>query len=245
MQPTLRWRTDAARGPSDAEPLAGLRVSWGAVVSGTVAALATALLLWGLAAAVVLTIADVTSRSLRAGLVALWLSAMATVVIGSLCGGAIAGWLSGNRSRAIAVTHAFLAWALSFLVSAFGQLMTFAWLARRGAPPDLRGLLTWFGYSRQEAAAVLTSARGELQGVLRGGWAGARPRGAAELLLDGTAGMAWTYYGTWLFALLFAIAGGLAVHRRTRPRELEPIVPPRGEHDAHARPDTPTLTPAE
>src|SRR4051794_30566507 len=87
---------DTGPGRTYAEPLSGLRVSWGAILAGAVATLAVALILWALALAIVLTVTNADVGSVRASAIALWIAGIATTLIGAFVGGALAGYLPGN-----------------------------------------------------------------------------------------------------------------------------------------------------
>lgn len=275
MNPVLKSDTAATPGHTYAEPLAGLRVSWGAVVSGALAALAISFLLWGVSVAIILTATDATMASLRGSLLAMWICAMATTLIGAFCGGALAGYLPGSRSKMIAGTHGFLAWALAFVVSAFVQTAMIGSIARQmtsaalqtataaaqtagaaaggvassGVPLDqrFRNLLTSLGYSQAEASSMVSNAKGQVQHMLQRGWGGMgeRPRGAFDTLIDWSAGLTWSFYGTWLVAAALAVGGGIAAIGYMRRRHDAELAPAPGEHEVHVAPASPSLTPAE
>src|SRR4051794_9161783 len=86
-------------GHTYAEPLAGLRVSWGSVLAGAVAALAVSLILWSFALAAILSV--VRTSALRGTLLAVGISSIVATLVGALIGGWLAGYLPGNTSRFI------------------------------------------------------------------------------------------------------------------------------------------------
>src|SRR6476659_5474188 len=110
MQNTVVEPAVGFPGHTYAEPLAGLRVSWGSILAGAVAALAVSLLLWSLALAIILSVTHATA--LRETLVAMGICSVVTTLVGALAGGWLAGYLPGNPNRLIASVHAFLAWGL-------------------------------------------------------------------------------------------------------------------------------------
>jgi hypothetical protein len=180
-----------------AEPLSGLRVSWGSVLAGAVAALAVALILWALALAITMTATSSTPASIKGSFIALWICAMVTTLAGALVGGLLAGYLPGNPSRMIGAVHGFLAWALAFLIAFAIQLtvigaltratteaaMTTAGIAAETAGAAVGGLaggqmaldrkaydlLRSLGFSDAESKQMVSSARSHLQESLRSG----------------------------------------------------------------------------
>jgi hypothetical protein len=100
-----------------AEARAGSRVSWGAVLSGTVTMLAIAVILWALALAIVSLVMHPTAASLKGAAIALWVCAMATTLVGALVGGIVAGSSARAAPRRLAMMHGFVAWGLALLVS--------------------------------------------------------------------------------------------------------------------------------
>jgi hypothetical protein len=178
------------------QPLSRLQVSWGAILAGAVTLLAVSLLLWAVSLAVILSVTTPTVASLKGSVVAAWITAIVTTLIGGFVGGLVAGYLPGNPRRIITVTHAFLAWALAFLVAFAAQTTMMRGVASTtteaivsttsaavqsagsavggaaGAPVpvDVRmvTMLESLGYSRAEASRMVNSARADLQQVLRG-----------------------------------------------------------------------------
>src|SRR5215472_12549856 len=100
----------------DAVPLVESRVSWAAALAGAVTMLAVAILLWGLAIAIV----AVSARpfvSFHQSVVALWICAMAVTLIGAIAGGYTAGFLSRDRGPELGAMHGFLAWGVALLAA--------------------------------------------------------------------------------------------------------------------------------
>lgn len=87
--------------------------------------------------------------------------------------------------------------------------------------------LVSLGYTPEEAARMVASAQADVQKVLRGGAPGPEStqatsqqvRGALDTLVDWSAGVTWSWFGTWLVAGLLAIAGGAIATKRVRDRE--------------------------
>lgn len=104
---------------SYAQPLAGLQVSWGSLLSGAVAALGIAAILWALGFAITMTATNASWSSILGALEALWIIAMATTLVGAFVGGLVAAYLAGNPRRIVGAAHGFLAWCVAFLVASF------------------------------------------------------------------------------------------------------------------------------
>jgi hypothetical protein len=237
-------------GHTYAEPLAGLRVSWGAILAGTVALFAVSLILWGLALAVVTLVAHPAAASLKGSAIALWICAMATTLVGAFVGGYVAGYVPGNASRVIARAHGFLAWGLAFIVSFAFQLVV------------LRGAVVTAASALADAAAVESLGAGPGLGggtpsmpaepgadpPMRGPSIGPSSRAdilyAGKVALDYLRGAGWSWFGTWFFAGVFALAGASRAARHLAgPREpLEGRAAPLREPPSVGTP-TP-LTPA-
>src|SRR4051812_249031 len=100
-----------------AQPLSRLQVSWGSILAGAVTVLAVSLILWAFALAIILTATSASVGSVKGSLIAALICGIVTTLIGSFVGGAVAGYLPGNPRRSITVAHAFLAWAIAFLMS--------------------------------------------------------------------------------------------------------------------------------
>jgi len=183
-------------GRTYAEPLSGLRISWGSVLAGTVALLATALLLWTLSLAIVSLATHPHAGSLKGSLIALWICAMGTTLIGAFVGGWVAGVLPGNPVRRIGMMHGFISWGLALIVSfAFGVFVLGGTLrttatagvdtvaaAMQTAGTTVGGVagatqplgakaeqtLMSLGYTRDQARRMVTSARGKGAAIIQG-----------------------------------------------------------------------------
>ncbi len=231
-------------GHTYAEPLAGLRVSWGSILAGAVAALSASLILWSLSLAVILSVTH--TSALRGTLVAMGICSIATTLIGAAIGGWLAGYLPGNASRLIAGVHAFLAWGLTFLVASLLQLSLLAGATRTtteaavstaGAAAQTAGstvggaaggqmsldsnaqnLLKSLGYSEREANQMVNQSKTQVQHMLHGrsgpSVTGGDVQGALDNVFHFVAGLSWAWFGTWMLAAFVSIAGGLIGARR-------------------------------
>jgi hypothetical protein len=222
-----------------AEPLAGLRVSWGAILAGALASLGVSLLLWGLAFAIVVTVSSRTGAALRHDLVALWLSAILATLVGACAGGFLAGYLPGSGRRAIGGIHGFLSWAAAFLLVSMLEAVAVAnvmnpraGFAERAAlereatgmvGEDAPGrtmlaMLEALGYTRAEAARIVggRAAVGALPMV------GPRDEyrdflhgpGAGRVLRAYGPLLAWSWFGTSAVSGALAIASAAGATRR-------------------------------
>ncbi len=256
-----------------AQPLSRLQVSWGAILAGSATMLAVSLLLWSLALAIILSVTSPTVASLKGSIAAAWVTSIVTTLAGGFAGGVVAGYLPGNPRRLITVTHGFLAWSLAFILAVAAQsavvggtvrtvttavasttsaAMQGAGSAVGGAagdavPLDLRmvSLLESLGYSRAEAAQMVTSARGDLQNVLRGRTgqaeaqrAGEQVRGGLDTLFSWAALYMWLWFATWVgTGALSALGASMVVERVRRVPERERAVisrEPRQVVEVHA-----------
>jgi hypothetical protein len=209
-------------GHTYAEPLWGLRVSWGSVLAGAVATIAVALILWSLAFAIVAVGATPTEASMRGSATALWISAMAATIIGAFIGGYLSGYLPGSTRPAIFRAHGFLSWCVAFLVS-FLLAMT---LARGAATMAAVGASTTsaqptsFTQEMMPAEDALDPADPPGMGDPR---LRADPRahddGAYRTLRESAIGMSWSWFGTWIIALGCAIGGASMGAARLRMAE--------------------------
>ncbi len=217
-----------------AEPLSGLRVSWGSVMAGTAAFLAISLLLWSLAFAIVMLATHATLASLKGSAIALWICGVGTTIIGASVGGWLAGYLPGNPRGFVGAAHGFASWSVALLVSAvfqaavFGSVLASASATAEGAAAatdtsaggqsgpsaDARAqqALVSLGYSPEEASRILgqapSSAR-EALGPRAGAPSGQGVRSEAAMmgrdLIGAGIGVGWTWFGTWAVALAVAV----------------------------------------
>jgi hypothetical protein len=204
-----------------AEPLSGLRVSWGAVLAGAVAIMAVALLLWELTLAVTMTAtrgAPMSAIATRNTFVALWVGGIGTTLIGALAGGLLAGYLPGNPSRSIGAVHGFLAWALAFLVSFGVQIFVIGGIVRAASEAAI-----------SSAAVEVPSPSMDPEGSPEGmpdrlpegpGQAQRDAQKAMTLAHDWVAGFSWSWFGTWFAAGVLATLTGASAGRHSRKREL-------------------------
>jgi hypothetical protein len=239
-----------------AQPLSRLQVSWGSVLAGALAFIAVSFIVWAFALAIILSSTNATVASVKGSLVAGWVTAILTTLLGAFVGGMVAGYLPGNPRRAVATLHAFLAWCAAFLVSIFihgailsGATRTVAQAVTAttsaavqgagsavggaaGSPAALdqraQSLLQELGYTPAESAAMVSSARGSVQNILRGQGpettqvqqgaqqAAVQARGALETLINWAAGYTWLWFATWLISAALAVAGATSVLKRTR-----------------------------
>jgi hypothetical protein len=183
-------------GPTYAEPLSGLCISWGAVLAGTVAMLATALLLWALALAIVALATHPSAASFKASFIALWICAIGTTLVGALVGGWVAGALPGNPRKRIGMAHGFVSWGLALILSfVFGVFVlggtlrtaTTAGVTTASAAVEATGAaaggavgansplsrrarqtLVSLGYTREQARRIVTEAKGKGAAITQG-----------------------------------------------------------------------------
>lgn len=229
MQDVVR-DTRESFGHTYAEPLSGLRVSWGSVLAGAVTTLAVSLILWALALAVVSLVARPDAASMRGIGIALWICAMGTTLIGALVGGWFAGYLPGSPRASLGATHGFLAWAVALVVSFAFQFFV------------IRGVVNTAANALAAGTAVESSQSeggGEAPGM-------APPQGPSsqEMTRAGHAAIGtmiaigWSWFGTWAAALLLATGAGAAASTRFRGPTI------RAHHEEHhiGRPLTPAPT---
>lgn len=220
-----------------AEPLAGLRVSWGAVLAGTLATLAVSMILWAIALAIILTATSANFGSLARSATAWWICGIVFTLIGAFVGGLLAGYLPGNRSRSIAGVHALLSWGLAFLVASavqFGiiggitRTVTMASVTAAGSAVETAGatvggavsgqmtldrsavnLLVSLGYSQSEAQELVQSWQKELQSMLQGGAATGEGGPQIQNALDRA--LTWVAGLSWAWSLTWLVASVLAL----------------------------------
>jgi len=239
-----------------AQPLSRLQISWGSVLAGTLVSLAVSYIVWALCLAIIVSATSATVGAIKGAVIAAFVTSVVTTMLGAFVGGMVAGYLPGNPRRLISVAHGFIAWSVALVFSALLHL-SFLGGATRTAAQVLTtttsavvqsagsavggaagnagaldqkavSLLETLGYSPAEAAAMVSSARGDLQQVLRGEGpksqqlqsgaqqAATQARGALDTLLSWTAGYLWLWWATWLAAGLLAVAGATVVVARTR-----------------------------
>jgi hypothetical protein len=239
-----------------AQPLSRLQVSWGSILAGAVTLLAVSLIVWAFCLAIILSATSASVGSVKGALVAGLVTSIVTTLIGAFVGGAVAGYLPGNPRRPIAMAHGFLAWAVACLLSAF-MLVSLASGAVRGAAQTITattsaavqsagsavggaaggsmglsqkavGLLEELGYPADEARDMVSSARGDVQQLLRGQGpqaaraqagaqqAAAQARGALDTAIDWFAGWMWAWWGTWLVSAGLAMVGAALMAKRAR-----------------------------
>jgi hypothetical protein len=252
-------------GRTYAEPLSGLRVSWGAVLAGTVAMLAGSLILVALALSVVSLVTHPTEGSLKGSAIGLWICGIAATVVSALVGGMFAGYLPGNSRAAIGVAHGFLAWAMALLLSFFFQVFVLRDLVATAATAILESagsmmqtsgevassreqraekMLVAQGYTHDQAQRILQDEPG-MPGTPRDETSPSprSPRAdsarAGRIALDMLAGAGWSWFGTWALACVLATAGGAIGARRIVRSDLRAARRPAKE----AGP-MPPLTPA-
>jgi hypothetical protein len=113
----------------------GMRVSWGAVVAGAVALLATSLILWAFGLGVIALAARPTAASLHGSMVALYCCALLTTLVGAFVGGAVASFLRGSPRGPVGVVHGLLSWGLAFVLAFGFQLSMMGGLAGTATYP--------------------------------------------------------------------------------------------------------------
>ena len=228
-----------------AEPLSGLRVSWGSVLAGTVTLFAVSILLWLLAFAIVMLAMHPTVHSFMNSLVALWICGMVTTLVGAFIGGRVAGSLPGNPRRGIGAVHGFVSWAFALVLASAAQLAllngsdaaidtTVAMAAASSSaagegtttevPPEVRAerALVSLGYPHGEATRIVRDAPGRAQEPNPANpWPGPGPsrKEVATAAIHYGIRAGWTLFGTWFVALVLAVMGGASGARRSRPEE--------------------------
>jgi hypothetical protein len=228
---------DEHTGMTYAEPLAGLRVSWGSILAGALGLVAISTILFVLAAGITLTATNATFSSITGTLIALWICAMATTLAGALAGGWIAGYMPGNGSRFLGGMHGFLAWALAFMVmSAAGlglagsvtRTVTGAAVSTASATVQMAGsavggaaggggkldaaavnVLESLGYTTREASSAVAEAKAGIQHELH---RGISTGGSAETTRSMANGLVnWTAGLTWAWFGTWFVAGILSI----------------------------------
>jgi hypothetical protein len=248
-----------------AQPLSGLRVSWGSVLAGTAALLAVSLILWTLALAIIAVVMHPTLNSLKVSGMILWVSGIATTLIGAFVGGWLAGYLPGNPRRGIGVAHGFLTWCVAMIVSFGFQLFLFRGMVTAattaametaaaggetsGVALQVEGMPRTQETQRMQGMPGMQGTPGMpgAPGVTRIPGGGPGPQGNDAIMvrtaLQCVAGMSWSWFGTWFLAGLLSIAGARAGVRRIRKRELPPPPERLYEEERAIAPLTPAPTP--
>ncbi len=206
--------------PVGAGPVSRFR--WSSALAGAVAFLSVALLLSGLALAIISVLAHPTVASTRGSALALWGSTMVATVIGATVGGWFSGRAIAGASPGLGATHGFVTWGVALLVAFAFQL---------GAQ---RGLATAAGLEPSEGGALNSLApplppRAADEGM---SWRVAR---------DYLAGASCSWFTTWLIAGIAATAAGAAgsaaiprsSRRRAPPAVERPSDSDRGPEGFH------------
>jgi hypothetical protein len=198
-----------------AEPLSGLRLSWGSVLAGTVTLFAVSIFLWLLALAIVMLAIHPAAQSLRASVLALWICGIVTTLIGAFVGGRVAGSLPGSPRRGVGAMHGFLSWALALVLASAAQAIV------------LGGIVRTAGNAAAASSAVAASRetieeRTQAPDILASTQEMERPgtqREADSALIDYGIGAGWTLFGTWAIALVLSVSGGASGARRSGMRD--------------------------
>jgi hypothetical protein len=212
MQEVIREYPVATLKNTYAQPLSGLRVSWGSVLAGTVTTVAVSIILFALALAIVSLAAHPTAASFRGSIAILWICGMFTTLVGAFIGGIVAGYLPGNPRPVIAVTHAFLGWALALVLATGMQayLLRGALMATADAMADTAAMEGEMGNADVARNDVRVAPPTHEQ-LVQAGRTG----------LDQVAAASWSWFGTWFVAGILAVAGaGIGVRRLTRGKNV-------------------------
>ncbi len=198
---------------SYAQPLSGLRISWGSLLAGTVVILSVSGLIWALGLAIVALATHGNWASIKGSIIALWIIAIAATLVGSFLGGVVAGALPGNSRRRIGAVHGLVAWGLAFVLSSVVGLFvlgsavrttTMAGVGAASAAVEATGsaaggaaganvplaqraeqTLTSLGYTPEQARTMVGRAQNRVQ-TANPGAAGSAVGGAAQTVLDRT-----------------------------------------------------------
>jgi hypothetical protein len=215
-------RTRESIGHTYAEPLSGLRVSWGSVLAGTVTTLAVSLILWALALSIVSLAAHPDAASLRGSAIALWVCAMATTLIGAFIGGWFAGYLPGSPRWALGAAHGFLSWALALILS-----FAFQFFVVRGVIATAAAALA------ENSVTESTQPGGETPGMGNPGMQGPTHEDvtrAGRAAIDSLVGIGWSWFGTWAVALVLSTAAGAGATSRHGERLTRVVREDRERH---------------
>jgi hypothetical protein len=196
------------------------RFRWSSALAGAVAFLSVALLLSGLALAIISVLAHPTVASTRGGALALWGSTMVATILGGGVGGWFAGRAIAGASPGLGAAHGFVTWGVALLTAFAFQL---------GAH---RGLATVAGFEPSEGSAWNSLApppRAAEEGM---SWRVAR---------DYLAGASCSWFTTWLIAGIAATAAGAAGSGAvSRPSRRERQAVERPLEDRRPEPLRPT-----
>jgi hypothetical protein len=217
----LRGEVEAGR-PAEA---IGPRVSWAAVLSGAVALLAVALIVWALALAIVSLAVHPTAGSLKGAALALWIAAMAATAVGGFVGGWFASIGAGAGPRRPVLAQAFLAWGLAFLVAFAFKVLMF-----RTALVATASTLADAVAAQQESPMMPGTARADLVY-------------AGKVALDYVRGAGWSWFGTWLASGVLSLMGAAFGTRRRRTTRGPVEIAVAADRERPAGPTSP-LTPA-
>jgi hypothetical protein len=189
-------------GNGDAVALLEVRPSWGAALAGAVTMLAIAILLWGLAVAIV-AVSSRPFEPIHDSLVALWLSAMMVTLLGALGGGYAAGFLSRDPRPAMGAAHGFLAWAVALLAAFLVQFSVAKtlWMTMGDAAPETAGVTI-----ETHGAATIEPGTG-----LSSDDIAHQPRPREHLVV-----LSWSWFGTWFLSAILATAAGRSGARSVR-----------------------------
>jgi hypothetical protein len=235
MQEVVR-DTRESFGHTYAEPLSGLRVSWGSVLAGAVTTLAVSLILWALAVAIISLATHPDVGSLRGSAVALWVCAMGTTLIGAFVGGWFAGYLPGNPRSTIGAAHGFLAWAVALIIT-----FAFQFTMVRGAAVAATNAIAQSGMLQEAPGGP-----GGAPGANPGEPSAAPPPSQQQMTnvgheaINTMVGLSWSWFGTWAVALILAVGAGAAATTRYSGTSFRGTI----EEERRERRVGPPLTPA-
>jgi hypothetical protein len=203
----------------------GARVSWTAVLSGAVALLAVALIVWALALAIVSLAAHPTAGSLKGAALALWIAAMVATLVGGFVGGWFASIGAGAIPRRLVLAQAFVAWGLAFLVAFAFKVWMF-----RTALVATASTLADAVAAQQESPMMPGTARADLVY-------------AGKVALDYVRGAGWSWFGTWSASGALTLMGAAFGARPRRTTRAPVEIPEAADRERPAGPASP-LTPA-
>jgi hypothetical protein len=203
-------------GHTYAEPLSGLRVSWGSVLAGAVVTLAVALILWTLALAIIALATRPEVASLRTSGIALWICAMGTTLVGALVGGWFAGFLPGSPRASLGAAHGFLAWAVAIVMS-----FAFQFFVVRGVVLAATNAIATGTMMEQSAPGAESGGTPSANTPPYGPTAQDNARAGREAI-DSMVAISWSWFGTWAISLLLAAGAGAAATSRFRGTGLRP-----------------------